>query len=624
MTTPLLFPNRPALGRATRTGPPGRALEIASMSRIRLACCALLLAGVAHAGIEKAGTTSGNFLSVGTGAAILSMGGATLGSGHDLNAAAWNPGALGGLQSLQYSLSHAELSGSSTQDWLAAGGRFGQGRTRWAFNALYENDGSFDGRDAFGNPTGSFKASSMALGAQLARPLGDVATAGLGVRWVNDALGDVTGSAFGVDAGVLARFGAFGIGAAARNLGTKMNYTGGSSYDLPAVYGAGASWNDEQHGLRLALDANFPSAYYNDLRMGGEWRWKERLALRAGYRLELGAAANEPLGGPSFGVGGGANGLWVDYGFHAGASQAQGQHRLGLTFWPGFLNRGIEPVGDATPGDAPRAPATASRTESPKSQPTAKSTAAAEPVAAAPKAKRAAKEKPVAAAPAPIAASVNLPEADVHSNDVAPRASTSRDASSDRTAALAPSARVSVPVMAAPVPVAVAKPAAAAPRPAAGAPKSAAAAPKLTAATPKLATATPKAAANTVPASKPVAVHESAAPASVPPAPVTTNAAPSSPPAPVAAPAPDARVASSAPRVEVVVKPIPEPEAAPAKPSKPEKRPESVSVKGRESLADIAKRWDTSVPALMMENDLVSDKVRPGQRLKLPAAINKK
>ena len=78
------------------------------MHRTRIALCAfLLIARAAHAGVDNAGTTAGNFLSVGTGAGILSMGGATLGTGRDLNAAAWNPAALGLLSGSQFAISHS-------------------------------------------------------------------------------------------------------------------------------------------------------------------------------------------------------------------------------------------------------------------------------------------------------------------------------------------------------------------------------------------------------------------------------------------------------------------------------------------------------------------------------------
>ena len=49
-----------------------------------------------------------------------------------------------------------------------------------------------------------------------------------------------------------------------------------------------------------------------------------------------------------------------------------------------------------------------------------------------------------------------------------------------------------------------------------------------------------------------------------------------------------------------------------------EARPAQVVVKKGESMSDIARRWGTSSAAIMMENNLVSSNVKPGQKLKLP------
>ena len=162
------------------------------MHRIRITFCALILftSGVARDGIGNAGTTAGNFLSVGSGASILSMGGATLGSGRDLHAAAWNPAALGYLGETQLSLGHSSLAMEASQEWLAFGGRLSNDATRWAVDALYQSEGGFDGRDALNQSTGSFNVSNMALGLRVARPFGDRVSAGFGVRWVNENLGD--------------------------------------------------------------------------------------------------------------------------------------------------------------------------------------------------------------------------------------------------------------------------------------------------------------------------------------------------------------------------------------------------------------------------------------------------
>ena len=50
--------------------------------------------------------------------------------------------------------------------------------TRWSLNAIYENDGDFEGRDALGASAGTFNASNLAFGAQFARPFGQVFSLG--------------------------------------------------------------------------------------------------------------------------------------------------------------------------------------------------------------------------------------------------------------------------------------------------------------------------------------------------------------------------------------------------------------------------------------------------------------
>jgi LysM repeat protein len=61
----------------------------------------------------------------------------------------------------------------------------------------------------------------------------------------------------------------------------------------------------------------------------------------------------------------------------------------------------------------------------------------------------------------------------------------------------------------------------------------------------------------------------------------------------------------------------PAPAAAPAAPPA---RPSTVVVAEGETLASIARRWGTTVPAIMMANNLVNEKVTPGKKLKLPPA----
>ena len=318
---------------------------------------ALIAAGFAHADIDKAGTTAANFLSIGPGARIPGMGGASLGIGDDIAAAAWNPAALGWARSTEVVLSHAWLTNASLQEWAAMGGRIGQTQTRWSISGLFQGDGSIEGRDASNLPTTTFSASSIAIGAHVAQQIGRTATVGLAAKSVSERLGDVSGSGFTFDAGLMVRKGMIGFGVAGQNLGGQMAYAG-TKYPFPATFGAGVALAHARSGLRFALDANFPDAYYSDVRTGVEWLFNNMLALRAGYRHELShGTVADPLSGPSFGFGAGKNGFWLDYGYLL-SSEGEGQHRIGLKFLPGQWSAlSNDPFGKGTmPRDFDTAP----------------------------------------------------------------------------------------------------------------------------------------------------------------------------------------------------------------------------------------------------------------------------
>jgi hypothetical protein len=309
----------------------------------------IVAVGFANAGIDEAGTTAANFLTLGAGARVLGMGGATLGLGTDLTAGSWNPAALGWMNDGSVAITHAGLDNGSLQEWIGTGGRFGRSSTRWSLSGLYQGDGTFEGRDASNNSTGTFSTASFAVGAHLAQQVGPNLTLGFGTKAVSEKLADVTGFGATFDAGVMFHRGIVGLGIAAQNLLGQMRYSG-AVYQFPTNYGVGLGLTHAASGLSLAIDANFPNAYYSDVRVGAEWRWKQLLAVRAGYRSENGASA-DPLTGPTFGVGAGANGFWLDYGYLVGGSGGAGQHRLALTFFPGkFSGLGGDPFGQ---GDIP-------------------------------------------------------------------------------------------------------------------------------------------------------------------------------------------------------------------------------------------------------------------------------
>lgn len=300
---------------------------------------ALAVASSARASGDGAGTAAGSFLSIGTGTSVLSMAGATVASGNDLASASWNVASLARLDALQFSLAHSPLPGGATQDWAAGGGKLGSAGTRWGMQALFQHEGDIEGRDAANNPTGSLSVSDLALGASVAQPLGEHVTAGLGLEWVHESLAGTNGSGLGVDAGLRADAGPLGVALAARGLGGKMRYPD-ASYDLPQSITGGVSWTDAQHGLRVNADFESPRDYYNSVRVGGEWLWHDRVAVRAGYRLALDAPSDATTSGPAFGMGAGIGTMWLDYAFVLDGGSTSGEHRIGLTFRPGLPGLG--------------------------------------------------------------------------------------------------------------------------------------------------------------------------------------------------------------------------------------------------------------------------------------------
>lgn len=531
---------------------------------------ALVAAGFANADENDAGTTAANFLTIGANPRILSMGGASLGLGNELGSVSWNAAALGWAGQTELVISHAGMSNESSQEWAAIGGRWGESNTRWSLSGLYQGNGTFEGRDASNNPTGSFGASSIAIGGHLAHQFGDMITVGFGAKSVSEKLADVTGSGFTFDGGIMVKKGPVGFGLAAQNLLGQMKY-GTAIYDFPTNYGAGLGVELPGTGLRFAIDANFPSNYYKDVRTGVEWMYSDMIAVRAGYRSELGSS-NDALSGPTFGLGAGKNGFWMDYGYLI-SNNGEGQHRVGLRMQPSAWNmssivpnaprQGFSGKTAIAPEAEPKK--AAKKSEKPKSDPVAETSA--------PKAKTA-----TVAAPAPA---VTVP-------------TTKQTVIPVQTSAPKGQQQVVAPNSAAPAaPTVVATPAPAAVVPEAPKPTPAPVAPAPTPVTPAPVQPAPVAVAPIAPAPAPA----TPAPAETQPAPVQSAPAQVQP-----APAP-------APPAQAPTQPAPVAE---------EPRPEKIKIKDGDTLASLARKWDTSAPAIMMLNNMTSEQVKPGQVIKLP------
>lgn len=298
---------------------------------IALGMTMLVVATTAFAGDESAGTRAASFLASSPTPAIQGRAGAGLALETGVQGAWWNSATLASVQGFTASFAHATLADEVDQAWLGSAGRLG-GAWRWGVSGVYRNEGSYELRDADNVNRGSEVARSLAIGVQLGRPLGSWLEIGGGARYVGEHMGTYHGNGAAFDAGARARVGAFSFAVAGRNFGGGMSWQG-QRWRMPATLATGIAVDDPASGMRFALDLTAPSNYHRDVRAGIEWQLGGVVAMRAGYRHELGALEGEGLSGPAFGAGTGWNGLWVDYSYDAGTMDLA-EHRVSLSLLP--------------------------------------------------------------------------------------------------------------------------------------------------------------------------------------------------------------------------------------------------------------------------------------------------
>jgi hypothetical protein len=279
-----------------------------------------ILAGLAAAPSLKAdgsnqGVTAVNSFKLLEGARPAGMGGAFVAVADDANSMYYNPAGLSDLHDTQLTGSHLEWLDGVKQDQAAlAMPIYGTGAWGLAADYLYAQD---QGRDAMGNPTGTFKDFNFSARASMAVQLGDNASAGGTYKIYQDGYGHSVsmGSAFdfGLKAAFAQRHVTLGLGA--MNLGT-WSAIGSTSYPLPYLVQGGLAWKPLNAWTLAASYSYEPSEYLSTWRLGTEWNLPVSdsisAAFRGGYIIDP-ANADGSLSGVTGGLGVSWSGLQLDY-----------------------------------------------------------------------------------------------------------------------------------------------------------------------------------------------------------------------------------------------------------------------------------------------------------------------
>ncbi|MBN2093355.1 PorV/PorQ family protein [candidate division KSB1 bacterium] len=300
---------------------------------------------------SKTGTTIGQFLLIEPSARYTGMGNAGVASYDELQAAFYNPGAIGRMQGYGVQFTHSLWLADITYDYVVALAQMGSAGNLLV-NVTALNSGEMDVRTVE-QPLGTgerYSVSNIALGIGYGRQITDRFSMGFQISYVQETIWHSSLSTMAISVGTMYNLTPNGIrlGASICNFGLPAGYSGrdlrviydndpdkygdnsslpgeiySEKYPLPVLFRVGLSWPirlNENNQFQLAVNAFHPNDNTESLSFGGEWVIFKSFALRAGYQnlflqdsevgLTLGAGLNLNLHGTNFRFDYG----WADHG----------------------------------------------------------------------------------------------------------------------------------------------------------------------------------------------------------------------------------------------------------------------------------------------------------------------
>ena len=249
----------------------------------------------------NAGTTGFNFLKIGVGTRAAALGGAYAAVSGNIEASAWNPAGLFGLDERTAALAYNSHFLDSQAGFASIA--VPKGSRVHALSVHYVSHGDLLHTDLEGRDLGTFSATDLAAYLSIAQQLGpDWLAIGANLKAVYSNMAEFSADAYLADLGLLVRAPIAGttLGAAIANLGfVRSGYTAGFKDSLPVHIRLGAA-----HRLAhlpvpalLVADFNLPNDNDSYLAFGLEVQLAEGLYIRPGYSTQqIGSQDEEPVG----------------------------------------------------------------------------------------------------------------------------------------------------------------------------------------------------------------------------------------------------------------------------------------------------------------------------------------
>ncbi len=259
---------------------------------------------------KGAGVTGASFLKIGMGVRPVGMGGAFCGVSDDVNAIYWNPAGLINLSGREFTAVHTEWFEGITHQFLGYGQKWGE-KSAWGGSITYLS-AKDTARSEWGEDLGSFTIRDAAYTLAYSQQLNKSMAGGVNLKYISQKLEEEKASGIGADLGLFYETPLKNLtcGLNIQNIGTEMKFVSeGDPLPFNIKFGSGYRLLDDI--LTLALDINLPGDNNLYINLGGEYWLQDMLALRLGYRSDLG----DIKGGISIGIGYELDRYNVDYAF---------------------------------------------------------------------------------------------------------------------------------------------------------------------------------------------------------------------------------------------------------------------------------------------------------------------
>lgn len=286
--------------------------------------------------VSKRGTTAAPFLEIGVGSRALAMGGAFTAISDDPTAIYWNVAGLAKLKRSGVIFNHTEWIADIQFNFLSAAFKL----NRWGTLGLSLTSLNMDEMDVttIEEPEGTgqtFRAGDFAVSLAYAVNLTDRFSVGFSPKIIHQKIWEMSATGFAVDVGVhyVTPFKGVSLGFTMVNFGSKMQMDGhntrllfdldpGSTgnndrvpakletdkWQLPLNFRIGLLYRllgSQQNTVNIGIDAAHPNNNYESVNAGIEYIFKNRFALRGGYKslfledseesFTLGAGLNYPI-----------------------------------------------------------------------------------------------------------------------------------------------------------------------------------------------------------------------------------------------------------------------------------------------------------------------------------------